>query len=236
MDEIEWWEFDDPREMAEQAAGDMGFVIDSAIEAHGRARVAFPGGKACDLVYDVLAGKGRDWSKTVIMPTDDRLVPPDHDYSNFGKLRRLFGDKGAELIPLVEDAGVDDYREAGRRADARLAALDWPLDLVWLGVGRDGHTASFFPGPDLDRAISGPRERRAVGLRPDPLPEDVPFDRVTLTASALTSARALMIILVGAERRQVLERAIREGPLSPLPIGRLLAEVDAAVDIFWSAD
>jgi 6-phosphogluconolactonase len=61
-------------------------------------------------------------------------------------------------------------------------------------------------------------------------------DLVTLTAPTLTAARAMMIVISGAKKRQVLEQAIKDGPLSPLPIGRLLAGVDAAVDIFWSPD
>ena len=84
-------------------------------------------------------------------------------------------------------------------------------------MGEDGHTAGIFPGPDLERAVAGPRERRAVGVRPDPMPEDAPVERVTLTAPALTSARAIMIVIAGAEKRRVLEQAIKEGPLSARP-------------------
>jgi 6-phosphogluconolactonase len=229
MDEIEWWEFDSSGEMAEQVAGDIGFVIDSAIEAHGGARLAVTGGKACDVVYDALLKQDIDWSKVTLIPTDDRLVPLDHDYSTYNKLTRLFEPKGATIVSLVDEAALDDYREAGRLADERLKLVEWPLDLVWLGVAPDGHVAGLFPGPDLDRAISGPRERKAVGLRPEPMPEDVPYERVTLTA------RAVMVVLSGAERRQVLEEALKDGPLSAKPIGRLLAEMEAATDIFWSA-
>jgi 6-phosphogluconolactonase len=103
-------------------------------------------------------------------------------------------------------------------------------------MGADGHTASIFPGPDLERAVAGPRERRAVGVRPEPMPDSAPVDRVTLTAPALTSARAIMIVIAGAEKRRLLEQAIREGPLSAAPIGRVLAAVDSPIDIFWSAE
>ncbi|WP_324749863.1 6-phosphogluconolactonase [Sphingomonas sp. LY54] len=237
MDEIEWWEFDTPADMAEQVAGDIGFVIESAIEAHGSARIAVPGGKTPDVVYKALAArKDLDWSKITLVPTDDRLVALDDALSNYAKLESFFGAKGANVVPLVDEAALGDYREAGRLADERLKLIDWPLDLVMLGMGADGHTASIFPGPDLDRAVAGPRERRAVGVRPDPLPPEAPVERVTLTAAALSSARAVMIVVTGAEKRAVLEQAIEEGPLSSKPIGRVLAEIDAAVDIFWSAE
>ena len=236
MDEIEWWEFDTAKEMAEQAAGDIGFVIESAIEAHKSARIALPGGSTSDLIYGQLArSKAIDWSKVTVMPTDDRLAPLGDSLSNYRKLEGFFAARGANLVSLVDEAALDDYREAGRLADARLSLIDWPLDLACLGMGADGHTASIFPGPDLDRAVAGPRERRAIGVRPDPMPESAPVDRVTLTAPALTSARAIMIVVAGAEKRRVLEQAIKEGPLSAAPIGRVLAAIDAPIDIFWSA-
>jgi 6-phosphogluconolactonase len=90
-----------------------------------------------------------------------------------------------------------------------------------------------FPGPDLDRALAGPRERRAVGVRPDPMPADAAVERVTLTGAAISSARAVMVVLTGEEKKKVLEQAIKEGPLSSAPIGRLIADVDASIDIFW---
>jgi len=237
MDEIEWWEFDTAREMAEQAAGDIGFVIESAVEAHKSARIALPGGSTSDLIYGQLArSKAIDWSKVTIIPTDDRLVALDDPLSNYGKLEGFFAARGAQIVSLVDEAALGDRQEAGRLADARLSLVGWPLDLACLGMGADGHTASIFPGPDFERAIAGPRERRAVGVRPEPMPPAAPVERVTLTAPALTSARALMIVIAGAEKRRVLEQAIKEGPLSSVPIGRLLAAVDSPIDIFWSAE
>lgn len=236
MDEIEWWEFDTSAEMAEQAAGDIGFVIESAVEAHGSARIAVPGGDSVAVVYKaLLANKDIDWAKVTLIPTDDRLVALDNGLSNYEKLQATFGPRGATIVSLVDEAALDDYREAGRLADERLKLLDWPLDLVMLGMGADGHTASIFPGPDFERAVAGPRERRAVGVRPDPMPADAAVERVTLTTAALASARAVMVVITGDEKRAVLEKAIEEGPLSAKPIGRVIADIDAAIDIFWSA-
>lgn len=236
MDEIEWWEFDSLDELAEQAAGDIAFVIQSAIEAHGGARIALPGGKTPDAVFTaLLATKGIDWSKVTIVPTDDRLVGLDDELSNRAKLESYFGKTGATIVSLVDEAALDDYREAGRLADERLKLVGWPLDLVCLGMGADGHTASIFPGGDLDAALNGPRERRAIGVRPQPLPPEAPVERVTLTAAAIATARAVMVVISGAEKRRVLEQAIKEGPLSGAPIGRVLAEIDNSVDVLWSA-
>ena len=234
MDEIEGWEFDSAAELAEQVAGDIGFIVESAIQAHGGARIAVPGGQTPDVIYKALLGnKAIDWSKVTLVPTDDRLVALDDPLSNYAKLAGFFEAKGANIISLVDEAALGDYREAGRLADARLALLEWPLDLVWLGMGPEGHTASMFPGPDLDRAVAGPRERRAVGVRPDPMPTEAAVDRVTLTGAAVSSARAVMIVVMGEEKKKVLQAALDEGPLSSKPIGRVVADIDAAIDIFW---
>jgi len=237
MDEIEWWEFDTAGEMAEQAAGDIGFVIESAVEAHGGARIALPGGSTPAPLYGQLVkSKSIDWAKVTIVPTDDRLVALGDARSNYHRLEGYFAAKGANLVSLVDESALGDVQEAGRLADARLSLIGWPLDLACLGMGKDGHVASIFPGPDFERAVAGPRERRAVGVRPRPMPDNAPLDRVTLTAAALTSARAVMIVIAGADKRRVLEQAIKEGPLASAPIGRLLSTIEVPVDIFWSAE
>ena len=169
-----------------------------------------------------------------IIPGDDRIVPLGDPLSNATMLGKAFIPVGARVIPLVSDKAAD-YRAAGRAADARVADLHWPLDLVLLGVGGDGHTASIFPGPDYDEALNGPRERRALGVMPDPLPKEAPVPRVTLSRAAITSAKALTIAVTGQDKRDVIERAIEQGPSSPYPIGRVLAEAELPVDIHWAA-
>ena len=230
--EIEWWDYEDPAEFAEAIAGDAGFVIESALDARGQAVIALAGGKTPFPAYERLAATKLDWKRVTILPTDDRLVPMGHDLSNVTALAKIFMPRGARVLPITSDA-AEDYRAAGRAADARLQDLHWPLDFCLLGVGADGHTASIFPGPDFDEAVTGPRERRALGVRPDPLPPEAPVDRVTLSRAAIVSARALMIAVSGPAKRQVVERAIDEGPLSTFPIGRVLADAELPVDIHW---
>ncbi len=70
---------------------------------------------------------------------------------------------------------------------------------------------------------------------PDPLPPEAPVARVTLSRHAIATTRALMIAITGDAKRKVLEQAIAEGPSSPYPIGRVLADVELPIDIHWSA-
>jgi len=231
MIEAEWWEYDSLDELAEALAGDVGFIIDSAVEARGSSLIAVPGGTTGPAVFDKLAAQKLPWRSVTIIPTDDRLVPMDDDRSNVRAIAKAFLPVGARVIPIA--AEIADYRLAGNSADARLQDLSWPPDLVWLGMGKDGHTASIFAGPDLQAALEAPKARRAVGVMPDPLPAEAPVARVTLTRAAILSARTVTISVTGDEKRALLEQAIADGHSSRLPIGRVLAEAELPIDIHW---
>lgn len=210
MDEVEWWEFDTPAELAEQVVGDIGFVLESAAEGHGGARIAMPGRDLPKELYKaLLTAKGIKWSDVTIVPTHDG----EAGASQSEALQAMFGAKGANVLDLVGVGG-----------DIQLAELHWPLDLVLLSVGADGGVAGIRPGAAAEPALSAPRARRAVAAG----------SGMTLTAASLSAARAVMIVLEGGEQRAVVERAIKDGPLSAAPIGRVLAEIDAGVDIFWT--
>ena len=232
MIEAEWWEYDSLGELADAVAGDVGFIIESAIDARGSSLIAVPGGSTGPAIFPKLIAQKLPWKKVTIIPTDDRIVPVDSDLANVREIAKAFLPAGARVIPIVSGA-AEDYRLTGNAADARLQELPWPPDLVWLGMGKDGHTASIFPGPDLQGAFDAPKARRAVGVMPDPLPSEAPVPRVTLTRAAILSARTVMITVTGNEKRSVLEQAIADGQSSKLPIGRVLAEAEQPIDIHW---
>ena len=233
MIEAEWWDYDDMDELAEAVAGDVGFIIESALDARGQALIALPGGNTPLPIYEKLAAAPIKWKHVTIIPTDDRLVAVDNPLSNVAMLAKAFMPKGARVLPIATEN--KDHKAAGNAADARLQDLHWPPDLVWLGVGTDGHTASIFAGPDMDDALNAPKARRAVGVLPDPLPPEAPVARVTLTRHSILSARTLLMVLTGADKRALVEQAIKDGPLSPLPVGRVLADAEQAFDIHWCA-
>lgn len=233
MIEAEWWEYDSLDELADAVAGDVGFIVESAVDARNASLIAIPGGTTGPAVFSRLVKQKLPWKKVTVIPTDDRLVPVDSDLSNVREIARAFLPTGARVIPIASGS-ADDVRAAGNAADARLQDLPWPPDLVWLGMGADGHTASIFPGADLQAALDAPKARRAIGVTPDPLPSEAPVPRVSLTRSAILSARTILITITGQKKRDVLEQAIADGQSSKLPIGRVLAEVDQPIDIHWA--
>ncbi len=235
MIEAEWWDYEDREELAEAVAGDVGFIIESAIDARGSAMIALAGGKTPGPILQKLADMKIDWKRVTIIPTDERIVALDDPLSNVAMLAKIFLPKGARVVPIVSDKAAD-YKLAGSAASSRIGDFHWPPDLVWLGVGADGHTASIFNGPDLEDALNAPTERKAVGVMPDPLPPEAPVARVTLTRAAIQSAKSLVIVLTGDDKRALLEQAIKDGDSSPLAVGRVLAGLETPVDIHWCAD
>src|SRR5437763_15364607 len=158
MIEAEWWEYDSLDELADAVAGDVGFIIESAVDARGTSIIAVPGGSTGPAIFPKLASQKLAWKKVTIIPTDDRLVPMEDERSNVRAIAKAFLPAGARVIPIADENA--DYRLVGNYADARLQDLSWPPDLVWLGMGNDGHTASIFAGPDLQAALDAPKARR----------------------------------------------------------------------------
>jgi 6-phosphogluconolactonase len=231
MIEAEWWDYDSVEEMADAVAGDIGFIIESALDARGEALIAVPGGKTPLPIFAKLAEAIHNWKKVTIIPPDERLVPLTDEKSNVRAIAQAFLAVGARVFPIGSD--IEDYKLAGNSANAKLSDLKFPLDLAWLGVGADGHTASIFPGPDLEEALNAPKSRNAIGVMPDPLPAEAPVPRVTLTRSAILSARTVLITVTGEAKKEMLEQAIADGHSSKLPIGRVLAEAEQPIDIHW---
>ena len=227
MIEAEWWDYEDLGEMAEAVGGDIGFIVESALDARGSALIALPSDDLARKIFPKLAAASLPWKKVTIIPTDDRIVAVDNPQSNARAIAQTFLPIGARVFPFVTP--LEDHRLAGNAADARLQDLPWPPDLVWLGMGDDGSTAGLMAGPDLQNALDAPRARRAIGL----VPEGGEEPRVSLTRTSILSARTITITIQGAARRELLEGAIADGQSSKLPIGRLLAEAELPIDIHW---
>ena len=174
----------------------------------GPVTITVPGGSTPFPIMEKLLEEDLDWSRLVVWPGDDRIVPEDHEASNTGKLRALFEPAGAEVVTLTVMEAVPHF------------------DLAWLGMGADGHIASLFP--NTDPRVDDPR--KVVRLTPDPLPPEAPFDRISMTIPALLASDELMFVIRGEEKRAVLDQAL--GGQSDLPVARLLGAAKQQVTCF----
>ena len=195
---------------AERAATWIAAAVEHALRARGRVALALSGGSTPAPVYQNLAGRVPDWRAVELFFCDERCVPPDHEQSSY----RLVCEA---LLDHIPGAAPRVHRLRGELSDRDAAARDYEallpaeLDLVILGVGEDGHTASLFPGHGALDEIER-RVLHVVGPKPPP-------DRLTLTPPALRTARRSVVLARGAGKAEVVGRAL-EGPLDPssLPV------------------
>ncbi|PTX01290.1 6-phosphogluconolactonase [Pararhodobacter aggregans] len=189
-----------------------------ALLRRDRALFAVPGGTTPGPVFDMLSAVDIDWDRVDVVPGDERWLPEDHPRSNAGQLRaRLLRGKAsaAHLLPL--------WRDLPPAEGAALTAADLepllPIDVALVGMGADMHTASMFPGaPELALALAND----APVIVPITAP-DAPEPRVTMSARVLKGAFALHVLIVGAEKREALERAQKLSP-TEAPINALLSK------------
>jgi 6-phosphogluconolactonase len=206
--------FEDSAALARAAADHVVEVLATALAVHDVAHVALAGGSTPRAVNALLAATPRragvDWSRVVFWFGDERCVPPDDDESNY-KMNRLtlLHPLGIPATRVHRMRGEDDPSAAAADYDGILQRElgETPrLDLVQLGMGPDGHTASLFPG--TTRSIDPLRHCIA---------HYVPkFERwrITLTPRTINAAHAVMITAGGAEKADAL-RAVLEGPHEP---------------------
>jgi 6-phosphogluconolactonase len=165
----------------------------------GARTLVLAGGNTPKRCYEMLAGADVKWGRVTVLFGDERCVPPDHPDSNYRMAREALLDHvaPATVHRMAGELGPD---EAASVYDSIVGALN-PLDVVLLGAGEDGHTASLFPGhPELQAT------GWAVGVRNAPKP---PPDRVSLTLPALRGARHVIVLATGAGKADAVAKARR---------------------------
>jgi 6-phosphogluconolactonase len=204
----------DPEQLARPAAEWLEGEIAASIRARGGCALGLAGGRTPEPVYRELAQAAEiDWSRVSVFFGDERAVPPDHAESNYRMVR-------AALLSRVPIPAASVHRMEAERADRELAAREYErllpaaLDILVLGVGPDGHTASLFPGSaalDERRRLVVP----VVGIKP-------PAERLTITPPVIEAAHRVAVLATGADKAAVVGRAL-EGPLAPMEVPAQLA-------------
>jgi 6-phosphogluconolactonase len=195
-----------PAALTAPAAECIAGAISAAILELGACALALAGGRTPEPVYRMLAAMpDLDWPRVEVFFGDERAVPPDDPESNYGMVRASL----LSRVPVPEDRvhrmeAERPDRDAAARAYDRV--LPPALDVLVLGVGPDGHTASLFPGS----AALDERRRRVLpvtGAKP-------PAARLTITPPVIEAARRVIVLAAGADKAAAVARAL-EGPLSP---------------------
>lgn len=227
-------EYADVETLAASVATELQAACGEAIALRGAALLALAGGRTPLPLYQRLARRPLPWSQVMLIPTDERCVPHADPACNLREIRAAFATApDVQLRGLTPPSGDPEWSE--RYARTALAHHPQPFDAVVLGMGMDGHTASLFPGaPQLPAALDPASSVDACRLDPQPLPPEAPYPRVTLTAARLLRARALHLLITGAAKRVVLERAVQSHDPLRHPIGAFLHAANAKLHVHWS--
>jgi 6-phosphogluconolactonase len=203
-------------------AGRVAAVLTDAATLRGAASLAVPGGSTPGEFLAALREQPLDWSHVTVLLTDERWVAPDHPRSNTALVDRTLGARGRSYrwYPLWRE-GVA-LHEATALLEADASAVPWPLDAAVLGMGDDGHVASLFPGDETGFADASSWFVAVLGPGGEP--------RVSLSAAVLAQAREVYLLLRGAAKLAVLERALD----GDLPVARLLAARHGPVHVYAS--
>jgi len=220
-------ELADAKTLAATLARDVAERLRVAIAAKGQACVVLSGGRSPVPFLERLAAEALDWSKVTVSLADERWVPVEHADSNAGLLARhlLKGTAAkARFMGLYQQA--ENLERAAANADQALADLP-AIDVLVLGMGDDGHTASLFPNsPNLDDGLAPNSSRRCLPM----LAPSVPHQRLSMTRALLASAAFTVLSVQGQGKLATLRAALAGQDLTEMPIRAFLHD---PLDIYW---
>ncbi len=229
--------FEDPERVARAAASRFAELAREAVAERGLFTVALAGGSTPRRVYELLAGEDFreriDWRSVHVFFGDERAVPADHADSNY----RMASESLLSRVPVPEKnihriEGVGDAAANASDYESEMRGLFgedavWPrLDLVMLGMGDDGHTASLFP-----ETVALDERRAWVAAN---WVEKLGAWRVTLTAPAVNAARHVLFLVVGAGKAERL-REVLKGERDPARLPSQLIRLEDGT-LEWFAD
>ncbi len=217
--------------LATSLAEDVSVRLQHAITLNDEAALVVSGGSTPEPFFKSLATRTLDWDKVTILMADERWVETTSDDSNEKLLRKYFETTGATLLSLAPAHKGESLQAGCKRIAQTLDILPSPLDVVILGMGEDGHTASLFPHhPDLEEGLNPAQQELCLAITGSPKP---PSNRITLTARLLLDCNHLFLHITGEAKKAVYERALKEDEYT-LPIAAFITQPYTPLITYWA--
>ena len=223
--------FDSRDALAEKLADDVCEQLHAAIAKRGEATLVVSGGSTPTPFFKALRARDLSWKQIKVLVADERWVMPDHDDSNEKLVREhLQPESIISLAPMMADENLHD---GAVRIEHQLKAMTNPFDVVILGMGEDGHTASLFPNHVvLEEGLNLQTSHASLPVEDSPKP---PPQRITLTAKRLMNCENLILHITGDAKKSVYETALQTDDVKQYPIAALLKNTNPQPTIYWAA-
>jgi 6-phosphogluconolactonase len=224
--------FESGAALAAGLADKVAETLSAAVAARGSASIAVSGGSTPKAFFQALSSRSIAWDNVTITLVDERFVPADNPRSNHLLVKaNLLKDKAAaaHFVPLYQPA--EDAEKSAVIASEKTRGIDDPFDVAIVGMGGDGHTASFFPGGNNLKLALDPKTSRGIITMEA---EGAGEPRLTFTFSSLQDARLLVLHIEGESKKDVLARAEQPGEETEMPIRAFLRRAASPVQIYWA--
>ena len=226
---VNWYGSNTRESLAKDLSQSIGQLLSQSINQDGRASLAVSGGRTPVLVFEALSELDLDWSKVDLALVDERWVDASHEDSNELLVRQhLIKNKASEVnfTPIKNNAKT--IKDGQILCQKSFQKIKQPFDVVVLGMGTDGHTASLFPcAEELNDAMDPNNSEGYVVTSP----KTAPYERISLTYKAINSAKNIILHLNGSHKLKVLELAMTHKNAEKMPIYAFLED---PINIYWS--
>ncbi|WP_428265765.1 6-phosphogluconolactonase [Haliangium sp.] len=225
------YRFDDRALLADTLAEDIAGSLRAAVDDRGAASLVLSGGRTPVPLFEALAARALPWDRITVTLADERWVDPTAEDSNERLVRHHLLRGPAAAARFVGLKTPAETPEAGAAETARaLAAVPRPFDVLVLGMGDDGHTASLFPHTaELAAALAPESQAVCAAVRPAGLQP-----RMTLTLATLLASRRIVLHLSGDGKWAVYQRALAGADAGEMPIRAVLAHRAPVVEVYWA--